>query len=253
VAKPDPEQAAPPPRSPHFHPHPEGRTAIKLLKVVDTLFSRVYHKLIVLSPSQLPKRGPAILICNHTSGLDPLLIQSVCKRVIVWMMAEEYYTIPLLRPIFGVLEAIPVDRAARDSGAMRSALRALHDGRILGVFPEGRIEPRRELLPFQHGVVQMAAKTSAPVYPAFLDGTQHGTIEMGPAFTQRQLATIRFGQPLRFDRSAAANRHNLDAASEQMRRAVAALSHGGRWEKEWLAAATGNAPAAVAEIQKALP
>jgi 1-acyl-sn-glycerol-3-phosphate acyltransferase len=233
VPKPDPEHAPPSPRTPHFHPRPEQRTAIKFLKLGDILFSRIYHELAVLSPSRLPKEGPAILICNHTSGLDPLLIQSVCRRVIVWMMAEEYYTIPLLRPIFGVLEVIPVDRAARDSGAMRSALRALHDGRVLGIFPEGRIETRRELLPFQPGVVQMASKTGAPVYPAFLDGTQHGTIEMGPAFMNRQNATIRFGPPLRFERDAAASRESLESASEQMRSAVAALSHGGRWERDW--------------------
>jgi 1-acyl-sn-glycerol-3-phosphate acyltransferase len=227
----------PPPRQPHFHPHPEDRTTIKFLKVADVLFARAYHKLTVLSPAQLPRTGAAILICNHTSGLDPLLIQSACKRVIVWMMAQEYYDIPLLRPIFGLLEAIPVDRAARDSGAMRSALRALHDGRVLGVFPEGRIEVRRELLPFQRGVAQMALKTSAPVYPAFLDGTQHGIAAMAPAFIHRQRATLRFGPRVPLDRNDGA-----DATAGKMRDAVAALSHGGRWTKEWSAAATAAPP-----------
>src|SRR5947209_15550655 len=60
----------------HFHPHPEGRLVIKGLKVINGLFARVYHDLAVLSPPALPDRGAAILICNHTSSLDPLLIQS---------------------------------------------------------------------------------------------------------------------------------------------------------------------------------
>lgn len=216
----------------HFHSHPEAKLALRLMKLVDVLFARIYHKVTVLAPPQLPSKGAAILICNHTSGLDPLLIQSACKRVIVWMMAKEYYQIPLLRPFFQTLEVIPVDRAARDSGAMRLSLRALHEGRILGVFPEGRIETRRALLPFQPGVVQMAIKTGAPVYPAFLDGTQHGIPDMAPAFIHQQAATLRFGPAVRFDRSAT-GREALDAATEQLRSAVAALSRGGRWDRAW--------------------
>jgi 1-acyl-sn-glycerol-3-phosphate acyltransferase len=183
------------------------------------LFSRAYHKLDVLAPPRLPEEGPAILICNHTSGLDPLLIQSVCKRVIVWMMAKEYYEIPALMPIFRRLEAIPVDRAARDTGAMRSALRALREGRILGVFPEGRIETRRQLLPFQPGVAQMAMKTGTTVHPAFLDGTQAGIDQMVPAFLHRQVARIAFADPITLSRG-----EGPDAALGRLRAAMEGLA-----------------------------
>jgi 1-acyl-sn-glycerol-3-phosphate acyltransferase len=205
--------------APHFHPNPESRPLIKFLKLADILFSRAYHKLDVLAPPCLPDRGPAILVCNHTSGLDPLLIQAVCKRVIVWMMAKEYYEIPALTPIFRRLEAIPVDRGARDTGAMRSALRALHEGRILGVFPEGRIETRRELLPFQPGVAQMATKTGTTVYPAFLDGTQAGIDAMVPAFVHRQVARIAFGGPIVLDR-----KEGPEAATARLREAMQGLA-----------------------------
>jgi 1-acyl-sn-glycerol-3-phosphate acyltransferase len=124
---------------------------------------------------------------------------------------------------------------------MRAALRALHDGRVLGVFPEGRIEVRRELLPFQRGVAQMALKTGAPVYPAFLDGTQHGIVEMAPAFIHRQRATLRFGPRVALDRSDGA-----EATATKMRDAIAALSHGGRWEKEWSESAKATAAASAA-------
>jgi 1-acyl-sn-glycerol-3-phosphate acyltransferase len=212
----------------HFLQHPERHLSLRLLKFIDVVFSRVYHKVTVLSPPRLPEKGPAILISNHTSGLDPLLIQSVCKRVIVWMMAEEYYQIPALRPIFKTLEAIPVDRRARDSGAMRLALRALREGRILGVFPEGRIETTRALLPFQPGAVQMATKTGVPVYPVFLDGTQHGVDEMVPAFLHRQDATLRFGPAVKLERATPPRE-----AAERLRGAVAALNYGSPWERRW--------------------
>jgi len=69
-------------------PKPEDGLLIRLLQVADVVFARLYHKITIRSPSRLPRRGPAILVCNHTSGLDPVLIQSVCSRLIIWMMAR---------------------------------------------------------------------------------------------------------------------------------------------------------------------
>ena len=77
--------------APRTTDRPEDRLTIRLLQAVDVCFSRIYHQTIVVLAQRLPSHGPAILICNHTSGLDPLLIQSVCPRLIVWMMAKEYY------------------------------------------------------------------------------------------------------------------------------------------------------------------
>ena len=178
--------------APHAADRPEDRLSIRLLQAVDVCFSRIYHRVNVVSPQRLPKQGPAILICNHTSGLDPMLIQSVCPRLIVWMMAREYYDLPVLHWVFKTVEAIPVDRGGRDLAATRAALRALEAGRILGVFPEGRIETSRDLLPFQTGVALMALKAGVPVYPAYLDGTQRGR-DMLPAFLYPNCATLAFG------------------------------------------------------------
>src|SRR4051812_46273398 len=71
----------------------ESRLPLRILRVVNTCFARHFHHLEVLSPCPLPPTGPAILVCNHISGLDPVLIQSASKRLIVWMMAREYYEI----------------------------------------------------------------------------------------------------------------------------------------------------------------
>jgi 1-acyl-sn-glycerol-3-phosphate acyltransferase len=208
---------------PHFHPHPEGRTSIKAFKVVNTLFSRIYHDLAVLSPPRLPRTGPAILICNHTSSLDPLLIQSVLSRVVVWMMAREYYQIPALKPFFKLIEVIPVERGSRDTSAMRLSLRALQEGRVLGIFPEGQIETTRDLLPFQPGVAQMAIKLKVPVYPCYLDGTQRGQ-EMGEAFLKRNAASIRFGHEIQIGRSSTSH-EALSAATARLYAAVDALKN----------------------------
>jgi 1-acyl-sn-glycerol-3-phosphate acyltransferase len=200
---------------------PERRKAARALQAFNRFFARVYHRLEVLSPPHLPEKGAAILICNHTSGLDPQLIQSVCPRLIRWMMAAEYYDIWGVRQIFRTVGVIPVTRSGRDTTATRAALRALHNGQILGVFPEGRIEPTDELLPFQTGVAMMAMKTSVPVYPACLDGSQRG-MEMIPALLRRQEAAIAFGPEVKIDR-AHDGKDGLESATQAMTRAVERL------------------------------
>ena len=70
----------------------------------------------------MPRRGAAILVCNHVSGLDPMLIQSLVPRLIVWMMAKEYYDLKALAWFYEAVEAIPVQRSGRDLAATRAAL-----------------------------------------------------------------------------------------------------------------------------------
>src|SRR3954465_1626327 len=125
---------------------PENRPIIRVLQAIDVCFARIYHRLSVRRPQQLPQTGPAILVCNHISGVDPLLIQSVCPRMISWMVAKEYTKLPVMSWMFKQIGAIPVARSGRDLPSTRSAMRALHDGRVVGVFPEGRIQTSRQLL-----------------------------------------------------------------------------------------------------------
>ena len=209
----------------HFHPTPEARVAIQVLTAFDKVFARVFHHVEILRPLKLPDTGPAIVICNHTSGLDPMLLQSCCRRSIIWMVAKEYYELKYLKPFFKILEAIPVDRSARDAASLRLALRALGEGRVLGVFPEGKISPTRgTMLPFQPGVAQMAIKMRAPIYPAFLDGTQCGITDITPAYLRRQRATLRFGGPIDLFSKTVEPKPTSEELSDQLRDAMVALS-----------------------------
>jgi 1-acyl-sn-glycerol-3-phosphate acyltransferase len=164
----------------------------RALKAVGKIYAQAYHRLEVLTPCQLPKRGAAILVCNHVSGLDPVLIQAACPRLITWMMAKEYYEIAALRWGFEAIEVIPVARSGKDLSATRAALRALHNGRVIGIFPEGRIETSRDILPMEVGAAMLAHHGKADVYSAYLDGTQRGQ-DMLTVFFRSQHAKLTFG------------------------------------------------------------
>ena len=207
-----------PRRMPAPHVRPEDRQIIRVLRAVNICFCRIYHRLTVHSPHQLPRSGPAILVCNHVSGLDPLLVQSVCPRVITWMIAREYYEVRGLNWVFKQVGLIPVERTGRDLSATRAAMRVLAHGAVLGVFPEGRIEPTRELLPFQTGVALMAIKTKVPVFPAWVEGTQRGE-GVARAVLTPCTASVAFGPAVDFDRSST-SREALDAATQKIANAV---------------------------------
>jgi 1-acyl-sn-glycerol-3-phosphate acyltransferase len=178
----------------------EDDPAVSILRSLNRCFARVYHRLEVDAPCQLPRQGGAIVVCNHLSALDPILVQATTSRLIRWMMAKEYYEQKALKWMLDLCGTIPVDRAGRDMAATRSALTALKDGYVLGVFPEGRIEPTRELLPFQPGIGLLALKSGAPVYPAYMDGTQRGS-GMLSAYISAKVAYLTFGKPRRFKRA----------------------------------------------------
>jgi 1-acyl-sn-glycerol-3-phosphate acyltransferase len=192
----------------------ERHPAVRLARFVNWCVGRLYHRVRLASPCPLPKTGAAIVVCNHISGLDPILIQTVTPRLIRWMMAREYYEQRGGKWLLDLVGAIPVDRTGKDLAATRAALAALEKGYVLGIFPEGKIETSGELLPFQAGIVLLAAKSGAPIYPAYLDGTQRGK-EMLAAYLRPNRATLAFGPPLVLDRSAAA-RPNMDAAAQKI-------------------------------------
>ncbi len=195
---------------------------VSAVRGINYFYTRVFHRTQVVAPCRLPARGSAILVCNHTSGLDPLLLQSTTRRIIVWMMAREYFEIGALKWFFELVDAIPVDRSGKDLSATRGALRALQNGRILGVFPEGRIEETSELLPFQTGAALLARRANCPVYPAFLTGTQRRK-EMVPAFSRSQRVTMTFGPPIEL--SKCDDKPDLDADTLEIERAIRKLMH----------------------------
>lgn len=184
-------------------------------------YLRGYHRVAAAASCTLPPTGAAILVCNHISGLDPVVLQSQCARRIVWMMAREYYDIPGLKWFYKAIEAIPVERSGRDLSSTRAALRALESGQILGIFPEGRIETTGGIEPFQVGASLLALRGGAAVYPAALEGTTRGK-EMDEVFMYPQRIRVSFGPPIEFDRNRS-DRPGINDATRRMQDAVGAL------------------------------
>jgi 1-acyl-sn-glycerol-3-phosphate acyltransferase len=197
-------------------------TVVRLAWRLDQYYIGGYHDIRLNTPCTLPDTGPAILVCNHISGLDPTVLQAISHRLITWMMAKEYFDVRAMRWFYEAVRAIPVARSGRDLAATRSALRVLERGRVLGIFPEGRIDESGSILPFQTGVAMIAIKADVPVIPAFIDGSMHGA-NMLEAFLYPQRGLVAFGPAVVFDRSDT-SRATIDIATEAIRRTVVKLA-----------------------------
>lgn len=189
----------------------------RALRGLNRIYARAWHRVEVLSPCKIPSQGPAILICNHSAGLDPVILQATCPRLVTWMMAKEYYDLPGLGAMARRLGYIPVSRGGRDSASLKLALRALAAGKVLGIFPEGRIEPSQQLLPFHGGVAVMAERAQVPVYPAYIAGLMRNQ-SVGWSVLGRQDARIAYGPPLRGTEESPLTAKQLHAAVDALRR-----------------------------------
>lgn len=168
-------------------------TLVRVMLSANARVQRTYHEMVVLGSEKLPERGAAIVVANHISPLDPLLIQALTTRHIRWMCAREYTQIPGTGWFWREAKVIPVGRDGRDAAATRAALRVLEEGHLLGVFPEGRIQPTRRLLPLQPGLALLASKSQAPLVPVWVDGIRRGQ-GMLRSLLWPQCAVLRIGE-----------------------------------------------------------
>ena len=160
------------------------------------LFVKLWHGVRPRGRDPLPTSGPAIVISNHTSPADPLFLQCGTRRIISFLMAREYFGIRFLGPLFRLNNTIPVNRTGRDTAATKAALRAIHQGRVIGIFPEGGIHLDPATLgQAKPGAAMLALLTRAPVIPAFIERQRH-TNDLWQGILQPAHARVIWGRPI---------------------------------------------------------
>lgn len=137
-------------------------------------YAAVVHRLRVVGRENIPtgrNPGPLILVANHTAGVDPVLIGAACPFHVRWVMARDMRH-PWGEWLWRWDRVIFVSREGDEIAGVREALRALKDGEVIGVFPEGGIErPHGQVRPFLPGVGLLIHRSGAPVLPVVIEGT----------------------------------------------------------------------------------
>ena len=113
------------------------------MEAINTFYCCFWHRLSVDRRAPLPVEGPAILISNHTCGIDHLLLQAATRRVLGFMIALEYYEWPPVNGICRLIGCIPVKRDGRDLSGLRASLRVLQTAVSCRSFPKAISHRRR--------------------------------------------------------------------------------------------------------------
>lgn len=142
----------------------------KLLNCVIKTFLKLYYKISVIGTENLPETGPYVMIANHTSLLDPIVLYIFLNKKINFMAKEELFKNKLLASIITKAGAFPVNRNGNDIKAIKKALTILKNNEILGIFPQGKRMESAEAQQAKSGAVFLAAKTNSPVVPIAIKG-----------------------------------------------------------------------------------
>src|SRR6266571_398077 len=163
---------------------------------------RCFYRATAVGTDNLPKGG-FLLLPNHITWVDAIVLQLACPRPIRYVIDQEFYRKPILHPFLRLLRCIPIDTRHSHS-AIRAATEKIAEGEIVCLFPEGQLERAGTLLRLRRGYELIARHAKAPIVPVWLDQLWGSifSFQGGRFFTKLPKripypVTIAFGKPLK--------------------------------------------------------
>ena len=145
-----------------------------LMRFIVWMLIHSVYRLKKTGLENVPEEGPAVIVCNHVSLVDALVIAAACRRPIRFVMDHQIFRLPILSFVFRTGKAIPIASAKQDPQMMERAFdevsRALRAGDLVAIFPEGRLSDTGELAPFRAGIARILERDPVPVVPMALQG-----------------------------------------------------------------------------------
>ena len=141
----------------------------KIGKVLARFLLAVIFRVQIAGTRTLPE-GPVIVVSNHISNWDVLILGGVFDRQIHYMAKKELFQNPLLKKLMEALGAFPVDRGGADVNAIRKSLEILSDDGVVGIFPQGTRVKDDSSFEVAGGVGMIALRSGATIVPVHIEG-----------------------------------------------------------------------------------
>ncbi|MGI9259482.1 MAG: 1-acyl-sn-glycerol-3-phosphate acyltransferase, partial [Gammaproteobacteria bacterium] len=145
-----------------------------LMRFIVWMLIHTIYRIRKLGLERIPERGPAILVCNHISFVDALVIAGCVRRPVRFVMYYKIFQIPVLSFIFRTAGAIPIAGKKEDPAMLESAFErigeCLDQGQLICIFPEGRITSDGMMGVFRPGIERIISRNPVPVIPIALGG-----------------------------------------------------------------------------------
>src|SRR5690606_24321236 len=130
---------------------------------------KALYRIDIQGLEHIPDEGPALVVCNHVSYMDAMLLMGAVPRPIRFVMYYRIFNIPGMKQLFKAARAIPIAGSKEDPEVMDRAFAqldaALAAGELVGIFPEGGLTPDGDIAPFRKGVERILATRPVPVVP----------------------------------------------------------------------------------------
>jgi 1-acyl-sn-glycerol-3-phosphate acyltransferase len=169
----------------------------------------------------IPEAGPAVIVCNHVSFVDALILGGNIRRPVRFVMYYKIFRIPVLNFIFRTAKAIPIAGAKEDPVLMEKAFAeveaALGNGDVVGIFPEGALTGDGEIQTFRPGIERIIAATPVPVVPMALRGLWGSFFSRRDNFLKRARLPRRFWSQIELVAGAAVPPDQVSAADLEAR------------------------------------
>ncbi|GAK54158.1 phospholipid/glycerol acyltransferase [Candidatus Moduliflexus flocculans] len=166
----------------------------KLARMIARIVFKLYFRLDVEGIEHLPREGSCIFVANHVSFLDPLMICAASPRVIHYITYAFFYYHPAIHWFCKRTHCIPVKKEGNDISALKTALRLLKDGEVVGIFPEGERSANGTLSAAEPGVALIAIKANAPIVPMGIQGA-YAAYPKGSFFPKPKKIRLVIGAP----------------------------------------------------------
>jgi 1-acyl-sn-glycerol-3-phosphate acyltransferase len=193
-------------------------------KLLMKLVLSAAFKIRVEGIENIPKSGPVVMLPNHCSFLDSIILVPFSPRKIWFMAKNSEYKSGIHKFLMGIAGSFPVRRYTTDFQAVRNAVRVVQDGHVLGIFPEGERCWDNRLLPYKIGTIRLILALGLDVIPVGVSGAY----ALMPRWThdiKRVPITIRIGKPINLGHIPAPKQtmNDIQVASQRLKVAMTAL------------------------------
>lgn len=143
-----------------------------IAKFIFLIIFKLFFKLKVTGQQNIPQDGPFIIVANHSSLLDPVILGVSIKLKIIFIAAAYLFEIRWLGYLLRKANSIPINREnyTNNIKSLKQALKILQKGGVLGIFPEGGVDRQKDNLPIKAGAAFLAASVGVPIVPIRIKG-----------------------------------------------------------------------------------
>lgn len=167
-----------------------------LMRLLVWLLINTLYRIRTKGLENIPDEGPAVIVCNHVSFVDALILGGTIRRPVRFVMDHKIFKIPVLSFIFRTAKTIPIAPAKVDEALLQRAFdqiaAVLAEGEVVGIFPEGGLTRDGDIDEFRSGIERVIARSPVPVVPMALQGLWGSIFSRRDGFLKRARIPRRF-------------------------------------------------------------